>query len=129
MSKKVEKKEEVTVPYLLINYLVEKINLLKVPTYGDIQLFKKIQEQLANIDAELKNETTNILKKYNITEVKQGDEHYDDVNKDYQVLIKSNSSVKRSELQLFTKEDFERVYNGSNLNVSDALTLEYWLVK
>lgn len=127
--KKVEKEEEVKVPYLLVNYLVEKVNLLKVPTYGDIQKFKELQSILDEINQELQSKIKELFVKYKITEVKEGDEHYDDINKDYQNLIKSNSSFVISKLQIFNNEDFKRVYNGSDMNLNDALTLEYWLVK
>src|SRR5690606_9595390 len=128
--KKLKKTEEkVQVPYLLVNYLVEKINQLKVPTYGDIQKFKVLQEKLGEINSEFQAKVREIFDKHEITEVKPEDEKFEVVNAEYQELLKKSSSVSRESLQIFSKEDFERVYNGSNLNVNDALTLEYWLVK
>lgn len=128
---KVKKEEikEVKVPYLLVNYLAEKINLLNVPTYGDIEKFKKLQDKLSSINQELQEKTRELFEKYGITEVKEGDEHFDSINKDYKILLNSDSTISKQEIELFTKEDFERVFNGTNLKVADALTLEYWIVK
>lgn len=126
---KVTRVEEVKVPYLMVNYLAEKVNLLKVPTYGDIQKFKELQESLSLISTELQEKIKEIFDKYGVTTVNEGDEHFTSINNEYKEIVNSDSSVNREALQLFSKEEFERVYNGSDLKVADALTLEYWLVK
>lgn len=127
--KKLEKTQEVKVPYLLVNYLAEKVNLLKVPTYGDIQKFKELQSILDEINQELQSKIKEIFEKHEVTSVKEGDDKFEDVNKDYQELIKSESSFDKEKLQIFSNDEFKRVYNGSDMNLNDALTLEYWLVK
>lgn len=129
MAKKVEKKVE-KIPYLLGNVLGEKIALLKVPTYGDLERFKAIQEILSEVSQELQGKIQEIFKNNNIeSEISKEDPIFDKVNSEYQEVLKSDSSVNKSKLQVFTKDQFELVFNGSNLNVSDALTLEHWLVK
>lgn len=147
MAKKTKKQVE-TIPFAATEFIVNAASKLAIRNGADILRFEKITKVIDKVEMERQEKIQEIFAKHEATnehviekdaDGKKNDKYdkakYDAVNADWKELFSKSSSVDRSELQLYTLDEFvealPRAKDDDKFSMEpfEVTGLKYWLVK
>jgi len=123
------KVDDQAIQFGIVMMLSQLLPRFKTPTYGDMKLVDAVFEKLEAVQSDQQAFTMDLFKTLNVPETEVIDQTHPQYMEVTGKIMSGESKVTRTQLALFSLDQFNRLTDGVDLTYGERKQLHFWLVK